>query len=100
MTDIFGLLAQMKRPGLLIRAARGGADLYNRSGHLSRVLQTDILPRSGEALIRLIEIENDLNRERLQDSAGYSCVRHIEVLIAIMGEARLLRAAPEKVEIA
>ena len=99
MTDVFGLLGQMKRPELLIRAARGGVDHYNRRVHLSRLLLTDILPRSGAALIRLIEIENDLNRERLQGSAGYSCIRHVEALIAIMGEARLLRTAPEKVEI-
>ncbi|MDX1781383.1 MAG: DUF6477 family protein [Thalassovita sp.] len=100
MTDVFGLLSQIKRPGLLIRAARSGVDDYNHNAHLPRLLPSEILPRGGEALIRLIEIENDLNRERLQNSAGYSCARHVEVLIAIMGETRLLRAAPGKREVA
>ncbi|WP_373050853.1 DUF6477 family protein [Thalassovita aquimarina] len=93
MTDVFGMLRRMKRPGLLIRAARNGADQYNRNEHLARLLEIEALPRSGLGLIQLIEIERDLNLQRQSDRCRYSCARHVEVLIVIMGEARLLRAS-------
>lgn len=93
MTDIFSLLSRLKRPALLIRAARCGVDQYNRNMHLLRLLAVATLPRSGPALIQLMEIEQDLDLQRRTDRCSYSCARHVEVLIAIMGEARLLRAS-------
>ena len=39
----------------------------------------------------LIEMESDLNRRRIEDEASYSIARHVDVLSAMMGEARLLR---------
>lgn len=93
MTDLFNILNRMKRPALLIRAARSGADQYNRNVHLVRLLSAATPPRSGPALIQLMEMEHDLDRQRQSDLASYSCARHVEVLIAIMGEARLLRAS-------
>lgn len=42
--------------------------------------------------MRLIEIEHDLNESRINDDATYSVTRHVEVLMAMMGEAQLLRA--------
>lgn len=93
MTDIFTLLDRLRRPRLLIQAARAGADEYRRDAHLRRLLGPANLPRSGEALLRLIEIESDLNGKRCGGDTGYSLVAHVDVLIAMMGEARLLRAA-------
>lgn len=40
-----------------------------------------------------MDIEAALESERQQSDAGYSLIRHIDVLIAIVGEARVLRAA-------
>ncbi len=87
------MMAALRRPGLLIRAARFGADDYRRDRHLQRILGYGALPRSAAALLRLIEIENDLDDRRRADDASYSLIRHLDVLIAMMGEARLLRAA-------
>jgi hypothetical protein len=36
--------------------------------------------------------ESEINDIRIQEDASYRIARHVEVLIAIMGEARLLRA--------
>jgi len=51
------------------------------------------LPRHGNALMRLMEMERELNALRLGDDSSYSLLRHIDVLIAIVGEGRILRAA-------
>jgi hypothetical protein len=92
MLDILGVIGQLTRPALLVRTARFGVDDYRRCLHLKRLLRCEALPRSGEALLRLIEVEAVLNEKRIAEQADYSIARHIDVLIAIMGEARLLRA--------
>ena len=94
MNDPLRTLETLRRPRLLIRAARIGAEDYRRNAHLHRVLGATCLPRSTQALQRLIDLEADLDMGRRDGSASYSISRHIEVLIAMMGEARLLRAAP------
>ncbi|WP_204114368.1 DUF6477 family protein [Shimia biformata] len=93
MQDILSQLSNLRRPRLLIRAARLGADDYLRDRHLRRHLGTAKLPRHGEAIMQLMQIESALNDMRHEGDAGYSLVRHVDVMIALMGEARLLRAA-------
>ncbi|MEX0369157.1 MAG: DUF6477 family protein [Tateyamaria sp.] len=93
MQDILSMLGALRRPRLLMRAARIGAEDYRRSAHLPRLLGYGQLPRHGAALIRLIEIEGELNAQRVSDDSSYSLLRHIDILIAIVGEARILRAA-------
>lgn len=93
MQDIHSLLAALHRPRLLMRAARIGAQDYRRDGHLPRLLGYGILPRHGEALMRLVDIEAELERQRSANDTAYSLVRHVDVLIAIVGEARALRAS-------
>lgn len=93
MKDILGLLNDLRRPRILIRAARIGAQEYRRNPHLHRLIGYGALPRSGAALMRLMEMEADLDDKRLKDDAAYSVSRHVEVLTAMMGEARILREA-------
>lgn len=93
MQDILNMLETLRRPRLLMRAARIGADDYNRTVHLPRVLGYGTLPRHVKALVRLMEIEGEMNAQRLEDISGYSLLQHIDVLIALVGEARALRAA-------
>ncbi|APX11606.1 DUF6477 family protein [Tateyamaria omphalii] len=93
MQDILTMLSTLRRPRLLMRAARIGAEDYRRSAHLPRLLGYGHLPRHGAALMRLMEIEGELNAQRISDDSSYSLLRHIDILIAIVGEARILRAA-------
>ncbi|MGR3615784.1 MAG: DUF6477 family protein [Paracoccaceae bacterium] len=91
MQDVLGMLTTLRRPSLLIRAARIGAQSYRRDRHLRRLLGYGALPRPAEALLRLIEIERDHNEARQKNAAEYSLPRHLDFLIAMMGEAQLLR---------
>ncbi|EAR52273.1 hypothetical protein OG2516_02514 [Oceanicola granulosus HTCC2516] len=93
MQDLFTKAAALKRPKLLVSAARFGLEDYRRDTHLPRILRSAGAPRTGVALVRLLELEESLNARRNTGAADYSIARHVEVLIAIMGEARLLRAA-------
>ena len=93
MTDLFSMLDRLRRPRLLIQAARAGCEDYRREAHLRRLLGPGTPPRSGEALIRLIEIEDMLDRQRRDGASGYSLIAHVDVLVAMMSEARLARAS-------
>lgn len=93
MQDLLSMMHALRRPRLLIRAARIGADDYRRDRHLQRLLGYGALPRSAPALMRLMEMERDLDHLRRDDASGYSLTRHLDILIAMVGEARLLKAA-------
>ncbi|MEH6644964.1 DUF6477 family protein [Sulfitobacter sp.] len=93
MKDIHNLLASLHRPRLLMRAARIGAQQYRREGHLPRLLGYGILPRHGDALMKLVGIEAELETQRVDQDTAYSPTNHVDVLIAIVGEARELRAS-------
>lgn len=94
MTDISSFLASIRRPGLLIRAARFGLVDYRRDRDLRRLLGTSTPPSSERAFHALAAAEQDLEATRRLGDARYSVSRHVEVLIALLGEARHLRTAP------
>lgn len=91
MKDILGILADLRRPRLLIRAARIGSEDYRREAQLGRILGSALLPRPGAAAMKLMELEGELDERRRRQEAGYSVAQHVELLAALMGEARLLR---------
>ena len=92
MLDIQTRIATLKRPSLLARAARFGVDEYRRDAHLRRLIVCESLPRHGQALIQLLDIEAELDQQRSARTGSYSPARHVDVLIAILGEAQLMRA--------
>lgn len=97
MQDLLSMLHALHRPRLLMRAARIGAQDYRRSVHLPRLLGYGVLPRHGAALLKLMDIEAELDAQRTGADAGYSLIRHVDVLIAMVGEARELRAAQPEI---
>ncbi len=96
MQDVMTMLQALHRPRLLMRAARIGAEDYRRNTHLPRLLGFGNVPRHTLALLRLMEIEAELDISRRAADAGYSLIRHVDVLIAMVGEARILRAARQR----
>ncbi len=88
MTDFRALLADLKRPRILIRAARCGLDDYRRERDLRRLI--DGMASPDRAMPRLICEEARIEAIRRSGDAGYPVARHIELLIAMMGEVRLL----------
>lgn len=93
MTDLLTLLNQRRRPPLLVQAARIGVADYRRGRALRRHLGWTRRPGHGAALAALMELEGDMEEQRMGGDAGYSPARHVDLLIAVMGEARMMRAA-------
>lgn len=92
MQDLLSMLHALQRPRLMMRAARIGAEDYRRSAHLPRLLGYGTLPRHGPALMKLMQMETEMENQRITSDANYSVIRHVDVLIAVVSEARDLRA--------
>lgn len=92
MSDFCKTISQMRRPSLLMRAARLGLTEYHRARWLKRLVPGETTPE--RTVARLISVEEELEETRLRGDAGYSITHHIEVLIALLAEARLLRSLP------
>lgn len=90
MTDLKCLLSNLKRPRLLIRAARHGLMDYRRDRDLRRIIGADVAPAPSVTVPRLLTEEEHMETIRRDGNAAYSIARHIEVLIALMAEAQLL----------
>ncbi|MCC6941752.1 MAG: hypothetical protein IT551_09130 [Novosphingobium sp.] len=90
MTDILSLVSELQRPRLLIRAARAGLCDYNRTRDLKRLMRVQAAPSPDRAMTALLAEEQDLEETRRKGDASYSLVRHIDILIAMMAEVRLL----------
>jgi hypothetical protein len=88
MTDFRSLLADLRRPRLLIRAARCGILDYRRDRDLRRLVAST--PSPERAVPQLLAEEERLEQIRKSGEASYSAIRHIEVMIALMAEVRLL----------
>jgi hypothetical protein len=93
MRDLQTQVKQLKRPGLLVRAARFSIDEYRRNRDLPRLLPDLSLSGFGPALMALLDAEYAVNLMRLAQDHDYSLLRHIELLTAIMAEARDFEAA-------
>lgn len=94
MCDSIAYLAAIRRPRLLIRAAHFGLSDYRRNRDLPRVTRQAVAPSPERALATLMEEEERLDTSRRNEEAGYSLARHIDVLIALISEARLIPPAP------
>ena len=90
MYDALSELVAMRRPRLLIRAAHFGLSDYRRDRDLPRVTRQTTVPSPERALATLLVEEERLDLSRRNEEAGYSLARHIDVLIAVIAEARLI----------
>jgi hypothetical protein len=88
MTDFCTILANLRRPRLLIRAARFGIEDYRRDRNLRRLFLDSDSP--DRILPALLAEEARLEHIRKTGDLGYPVARHIEVLVALMAEVNLL----------
>lgn len=86
-------LRAMRRPRLLVQAARHGLRDYDRHRVLRRILGADTVGSDDCMAAALAEREAEFEEVRKNGMAGYNVARHLEILIALMAEARLLAAA-------
>ncbi|GGE42070.1 DUF6477 family protein [Actibacterium pelagium] len=94
MSDLNSLLSSLRRPRLLIRAARIGLSDYRRDRDLGRILQEEGQTTAHLALDALITAEAEIESIRKAGDVTYSARRHVEILIALMAELKLLPQAP------
>ncbi|WP_278921752.1 DUF6477 family protein [Pseudophaeobacter profundi] len=90
MQDVLSRLKALHRPRLLIRTARIGAANYSRDRDLRRILGGDRSPRPTAAILRIMELEQEMNQHRLRGEAAYAITRHIDLLTALIAEAACL----------
>lgn len=88
MTDATPLTATIRRPGLLVRAARLGLPHYDRARHLRRLFPDRAVPEPPHAAALLLDREAALDAQRREGASGYRVERHLDVLIALIAEAR------------
>lgn len=94
MTDLVALVSSLRRPRLLIRAARFGLSDYDRTRDLKRLMRIHSAPAPDRAVRALLAEEERAEENRRAGDASYSIARHIELLIALMGELRLIPRGP------
>jgi hypothetical protein len=58
-------------------------------------MREQVAPPPATAVRRLIDAEAEAEARRATGDAGYSLTRHVDLLIALMAEMRLLRMGPE-----
>lgn len=80
-------LSELRRPKLLIQAARLGQSDYRRERDLKRLGGQGLQPHA--VIAHLLDVEGGIEAERQSGAMGYSVARHIEVLIAVLAEARI-----------
>jgi hypothetical protein len=89
MNDLASILTALRRPKILIRAARAGLVDYRRERDLRRLLRQPKAACGPQAMDTLLAEESRLESTRAAGEATYSIQRHVAVLTAILAEARL-----------
>jgi len=94
LPEIHRALARLRRPPLLVRAARLGVRAYRRDAVLPRLLGPGPVPPVPQALASLLEIERAQDAARRGGALTYRAADHVALLIAVMAEAELLALPP------
>ena len=92
MTD---RLKDLRRPRLLIRAARFGLTTYRRDRALKRLIPSERKPTPARAVEVLLDQEAEVEANRTSHYATYKVAEHVGILIALMAEAQLAAACEE-----
>ncbi len=93
MCQITTALAALRRPGLLVEAAKHGTARYERRRDLRRMLRARIPASPVAALETLLPLEAALEQRRRVADKNYSIARHVDILVALLAEARSFRQA-------
>ena len=88
MSDFPTALSEIRRPGILMRAVRFALADYHRPSALKRFAPDEKRPEG--IVSKLFETEAMIEKNRQSGSSAYSICDHIEVLVALVAEARLL----------
>jgi Family of unknown function (DUF6477) len=93
MPDLRSAISALRRPRLLVRAARAGMRAYQREAHLAPLAPHADPCRDPVAVIETLrEMEENCEGARRARSEQYSPAWHVSVLTALLGEMALLPA--------
>ncbi len=70
MEDCVTMVQNLRRPRLLMRAARQGAADYHRARHIHRIMGQEEHRTGGALILALLEREADLEETRKADGAN------------------------------
>lgn len=88
MQDPVETFKSLRRPSLLVRAARFGLKDYRPLRDLKRILKGEDAGNQNATLGVLLEKEAELEAGRIGEDGNYSVSRHVDVLIALMAEVQ------------
>jgi hypothetical protein len=77
---------RLRRPRLLVRAARAGMAQYRRDRDLTGLLKRAAPGRDLIETLKMAEVACE--EARLASAPNYSPTRHVKLLIALLAEAR------------
>jgi len=97
MTDALDWINSLRRPRLLVEAARIGVPDYSRARVLKKFAAAQMEASPAAALSTLIPVEETLETARRSGDASYVPSRHVEVLIAILAEMRAIVWQPRAI---
>lgn len=79
---------RFSRPGLLTRAAKAGAKLYDRKRDLPKMAPRLAIGGRKSGLVKeILEAEALCEAERVAGAATYSVERHVSLLAALFAES-------------
>ena len=94
MNDFLSGICKIRRPKLLMDAARRGIRDYNKDKFMERFDKSLKSRNAKSALLALLPLENSLEIARVNGDASYSPSRHVEILIAVLAEVKGLLQQP------
>lgn len=90
MSDPAISLTSLRRPRLLVRAARLGLGDYDRARALSRLLPGTDPNAPRQVFDQLARRERECDGARRSGRADYTVARHVDLLTAMIAEARVV----------
>ena len=94
MSDLISLVNSLRRPRLLLNAAKIGLRDYNQEKALKRISSTQSGSSPKATVCALINAEDTMEQARQSGDASYVPSKHVEVFIALLGEMRRLCQPP------
>lgn len=94
MSDLSAALSTLRRPRLLVRAARHGLSDYSRPRDLARLAGVTATATPARIVRSLLELEERAEQTRLARDGTYCAHKHIELLVALMAESQVLAETP------
>ncbi|MEP3297677.1 MAG: DUF6477 family protein [Pseudoruegeria sp.] len=89
MTNAHSTTTALRRPRILVSAARHGCNTYNRARDLPRLIGFALGGNVQTNVKTLTDQEHQMEEKRKTGDAAYSITRHIELLVALLSEMKL-----------